>query len=299
MRYLLFLLALLAVGCGGNSPTGPSPSPAPMPAPAPSPAPAPAPPPPASWNGIVTDTATGAPLAGFTALLNGSRVTISASAYVTRETAANSSRVDLFPEAGFSLPFYRQLARAALDGRMETLQVLPQAPAFYLEVEGAKGFSSATARRLEAVARRIVPQLTGGRFQVVRWETGPTARSPQLGWIMIERRDSTPERCASALVGALAGSIWLGSGDEGCWIEENFAHELGHAFGFYHVDRLGSMMLPIPEGPALDAPSEIEMRHMALAYARPRGNRDVDIDPIPSSQLSSRTGVSLPPIRVP
>jgi hypothetical protein len=217
-------------------------------------------------------------VAGFAALLSGSRVTISAPGYVTRETNASATRVDLFPEADFSLAFYRQLTRGALSGNMYDLTVLPDAPSFYVETEGPRGFSTDTVIRMEAQARRLVPMITGGRFQVGRWETGPTPRSPQPGWIVIEKMDE-PGICGSALIGALAGSIRLVGNAPGCWMAENLAHELGHAFGFFHVDRPGSMMLSRPEGPSLDAPTEMEQRHMALAYARPRGNRDIDIDP--------------------
>jgi hypothetical protein len=105
----------------------------------------------------VTDTVTGGPVAGFTALVNGARVTVSAPAHVTRETTAAASRVDVFPEAGFDLTFYRELTRGAVqEGRFSPLRVLPAAPAFYMETEGTKGFSSGTAARLEAIARRIV-----------------------------------------------------------------------------------------------------------------------------------------------
>jgi hypothetical protein len=280
-RPWIVLGALLAAGCGGNSPVGPSaastvntestPAPAPVPTPSPSTSP--------TFSGTVTDTVTGGLVPEFTAVINGGRVTVSAPGYVTRETSASAARVDLFPEAGFSLPFYRQLARAALSDLMEPLFVLPAAPAFYMEVDGAKGFSIATAGRLETVARRVVPQLTGGRFQVTRWETGPVPRTPQPGWIVIEREDFEGVTCGRALIGAVAGRIRLDANQK-CQIEAIFAHELGHAFGFNHVDRYGALMYPTLDGKlTADAPIDLERHHMALAYARPRGNRDIDVDP--------------------
>lgn len=33
------------------------------------------------------------------------------------------------------------------------------------------------------------------------------------------------------------------------------------------------------EGGATDAPTDLERHHAALAYARARGNRDIDVDP--------------------
>jgi len=224
---------------------------------------------------------------------------VSLAGYVTRHAwiTTASSPVDLIPEAGFDLPFYRQLARDDFDriqGRLQPLWVLSQAPSFYMETEGAKGFSRATAARLELVARRVVPALTGGRFQVVRWETGPAPRPPQPGWIMIERNDNIggPDVppgfvvCGRAAVGAPAGQVWL-HGDQVCRIEPVFAHELGHALGFFHVSRRGAMMFPyeIAADSAADAPIDAERSAAAIAYARPRGSRDIDVDPTPATPL--------------
>lgn len=282
MTLAWLILAVLAIGCG-SSPTSPTPQPTPIPSPSPSPTPAPAPTPTPtpSFTGTVTDTVTGATVSGYTATLNGSRVTVSAPGYLTRETR-NGASVDLIPERGFDLGFYRQFARDDFGrdrGGNEPLWVLQQSPSFYMEVEGAKGLSAAVAVRLEAVARRIVPLMTGGRLQVARWETGPSPRAPQDGWIMVERRDENGV-CGRALIGNVAGQIWLDGNGQGCSFESVFAHEIGHALGFFHVDRSGAMMFPQQRNSNLaDSPSDIERAHAAIAYARPRGNRDVDVDP--------------------
>lgn len=285
----LMLGLLGGAGCGdgstpGASPVGPSSDPPPAQTPPPPPVPSTV-----TVNGMLTDTVSGALLAQFTQTVDRlpARVTLSHPGYVTRETwltAADGPRVDLFPERGFDLAFYRQLVRDDLDkhpGAPFPLYVLPSAPLFFIEVDGAKGFSRQLAARLEAVARRVVPQLTGGRFQVTRWETGPTPRPRQQGWVVIERKDATGA-CGSAYIGALDGYIELGIGTGCDSIESVLAHELGHAFGFFHVSRPGSMMFPQEHhSSATDAPTDIERHHMALAYARRRGNRDIDVDPAP------------------
>ncbi len=220
-------------------------------------------------------------------------MSVSAPGYITRETVVRTTTptVDLFPERGFDLAFYRQLVRDDFQknrGFLEPSWVLEQAPSFYLEVEGANGVSAQVGQRLEAVARRTVPALTGGKFQVTRWETGPTPRAPQAGWIVIERMDLGPQYCGQATIGDPAGQIWLHS-DNVCNLEATFAHEIGHTLGFFHVNMQGSLMYPqIRRSNIADAPTERERDHAAFAYKRPRGSRDIDVDPQTSGLLTAR-----------
>ncbi|MEQ1760501.1 MAG: hypothetical protein ABL986_19490, partial [Vicinamibacterales bacterium] len=182
------------------------------------------------------------------------QVDVSAPDHVTRTTwvTTTTPRIDLFPLRGFDLDFYRQLARDGLGwspGPLDSLSVLTQAPSFFVETEGPKGFPRALVDRFERVARQLVPELSGGRFQVTRWETGPAPRPRQTGWIVIERRVENAA-CGRAFVGEPAGQIWM-SDHPGCRVESVFAHDLG----------------------------EIERHHMRLANARQRGNTDIDVDP--------------------
>lgn len=255
-------------------------------------------------SGPITDTLTGAVVGRLDREVERLPMLLSVSApgYVTRQAwiTTATSGVDLIPEGQFDLGFYRQLARddfARNQGRLQPLWVLRQAPSFYMEVEGAKGFSRSVAMRLEAVARRIVPAMTGGRLNVMRWETGPTPRTPEAGWIMIERNDdlagpNVPPGyvvCGLARVGAEAG--WIGiHGDQVCRIEPVLAHEIGHALGFFHVSRRGAMMYPyeVAEDSAADAPIDEERLAAAIAYARPRGNRDIDADPAIGASMAAQ-----------
>jgi hypothetical protein len=275
-------LALVVVACGGSSRATVAPNPL-----APTPGPSGI-----AIAGTITDTITGATIGSFTqtAASLPIRVTVSAAGYVTRDTMVRSATptVDLFPERGFDLAFYRQFLRNDFqrgNDPMQPLWVLNEAPSFYLEVEGVKGVSAQVAQRLQEVARRTVPALTGGRFQVSRWETGPTARAPQAGWIVIERADLGPNVCGRARVGAVDGQIWLHS-DNVCNLEGVLAHEIGHALGFFHVNVQGSLMYPQARLSNInDAPTERERDHASLAYRRPRGSTDIDIDPQTASGL--------------
>jgi len=235
----------------------------------------------------MSDTISGASIGTFTQVVASlpARISVSAPDYVTREAwvTTTTPRVDLFPQRGFDLAFYRQLLRNDLErggGALTSLQVLQQAPSFFVETEGANGFPRALVARLEQLARVLVPQLSGGRFQVTRWETGETPRSRQAGWVVIQRLEES-NVCGRSFVGSSAGQIRM-SDHPGCRLDSTFAHELGHAFGFWHVDRPGTMMFPRAEAAdesTTDAPNDIERYHMRLAYTRARGNTDVDADP--------------------
>ena len=256
--YAVVLCACL-IGCGSDrSPVGPSPLPAP-----------------ATFTGSVTDTVTGAPVAGFTALVAGSRLTVSAPGYVTRETRASAPSVDIIPEVGFDLEFYRQLARGAMEGQMHGLKVLWQSPNIYLQTDG---LSPSNVAALEQAARAVVPAMTGGRFQVQVWETGQGRRQPLPGWIAVAIVNNDSEACGRGLAG---GSVMLNISAH-CQFQGYavypgvLAHEIGHVLGFEHVDRPGSMMR---SGYESAQPTDLERRHASIAYHRPRGNNDIDVDP--------------------
>jgi hypothetical protein len=69
---------------------------------------------------------------------------------------------------------------------------------FYIETEGPKGFPRPTAELLEKLARTLVPILSGGKFQLTRWETGPMPRTPEPGWIMIDTRAPAATRTSTS-----------------------------------------------------------------------------------------------------
>ena len=282
MRYLLTLpLALFMVACGSSpsSPSGPSSQSSG----------------PVTVSGTLTDTATGQPIGSFSQTVNDlpAQVTLEHPGYVTRQTWLESAapRVDLFPEAGFDLGLYRQLARGELEGgSLLPLRVLTQAPAFYLQTAG---LSAANVAALEAAARAATPAFTGGQFQVTTWETGAEARTPRAGWISAEQTTDPAATCGLALIGASAGRITLstlaGCGDGTHTSAPGvFVHEIGHALGFFHVASPGAIMLPlVSRGSTL--PSDRERQHAAFAYARLPGNTDIDSDP--RRPVSAQTAV--------
>ena len=291
MRFAVVPVTLLLVGCG-STPTAPTHAPA-----APTPAPAQTPTR-IAVTGTITSTVSGQAVGAFAQDVDRlpAQVTVSLSGFVTRQTWVRSASptVDLFPETGFDLGFYRQFARNGLEspGSLSALRVLSQAPAIYLQTAG---LSAATVATLEAITRDVVPAFTGGRLSVTQWVTGNETRPEQNGWVVIELiQEENGKACGRALVGTASGHIWLNTAPRCHWDGHNvdpgtLAHELGHTLGFRHVTINGALMRSDANRTfRAMTPTMVERDHAALAYARQAGNTDVDVDPLTPSQFSTR-----------
>ena len=107
---LLLLLPFLAACSKGSTPISPSPQPAPAPS-------APVTPAPLTVTATLTNTVTGAVIGSSAQTVTSlpAQLTIAQAGYVTRQTwvSGTEPRIDLFPEAGFDLGFFRAFARDA------------------------------------------------------------------------------------------------------------------------------------------------------------------------------------------
>lgn len=150
MRALACLSILLLSACGGaSSPTtGPSPLPSRV-----------------TVSGTITATISGAKVGTFSLEVDRlpTLIPVSAEGFVTRQAWVTSAQptVDLIPEAGFDLGFYRQFARGSLDGPIQPIRRLTSSPSMYLQTAG---LSPATVAAYEQAARVTIPAMTGGQL---------------------------------------------------------------------------------------------------------------------------------------
>jgi Carboxypeptidase regulatory-like domain len=240
MRKLVLVVTLsLLNGCGGGDKAPSSPSPAPV---------APTPRPQASWTlaGQVTDTISGAPVAGAIVSFDGQSptttgadgrwelsgsgvlsttqaVSIAASGYLPRETSVRwqgSGRqdvpLDVIPNASpFSLDFYRQLVRNSFEdpGKLRTLARWTGAPNFYVNTFNPKTGQPLDASEVALVVQSIrdaVPQITGGRFGAGAIETGVGSRAQRPGYIDVTfTYEPKANYCGRSFVGLNPGSITI------------------------------------------------------------------------------------------
>lgn len=185
----------------------------------------------------------------------------------------------------FSLAFYRMFVRDGYEepSALRPLQRQSGPPRIYLRTvdDAGAAIDRLTLDQTAAAIERTTGQLTGA-FGIAGLERGTDTRENIAGWITIKWMSKTlaenPRACGRAPVG-------------GTWIEffpraancrcsggpavslRVIKHELGHSLGFWHTDSRSDLMFA--QSTTCDQePSEREVFHARVAYARPIGSFD-------------------------
>jgi matrixin len=213
-------------------------------------------------------------------------------------TTSRDVAIDAISTTGFDLAFYRQLVRNTFDqpGVMQPLRRWTQPPLIYMKTveEGGRAIDP---RSLDIAAGIIINSTsawTGGRFGVAGLEQGTADRIGVAGWLTVRwsarPADAPPNRCGLADIAVSGGRIDLYT-DLNCRCGGSLtapsiiAHELGHAMGFWHTDSPNDIMTPT-QTRCTSEPSARERAAAAIAYARPIGNIDPDVDPASAVTLA-------------
>lgn len=199
---------------------------------------------------------------------------------------------------GFSLDYYRQLARNGWEQRgwLQPIRRWTQAPRVYLRtVFGNRPVDDSTLAMVADTIQQAVNDWSGGTLGVAQLERGTGTREGQAGWITVLWTEELGNAfCGDALVAADPGLIRLHPRLAGCrcagepgqvsrWV---VFHEVGHAMGFWHTSHTDDVMYNTFNA-CNGGLSERERQHAAIVYKRPNGNTDPDVDPLSIAALGA------------
>lgn len=311
MRRAFVLAALLAAGCGSSS-TSPTPI---VPTPAPTLA---------TITGHVTATNGGQPLAGLTAALGTHTAMTDGAGTFSAQTTPASAMTLLLTGAGivprsvsvavsssrdvsvnaialggsFDLNFYRAFVRNGLaqPSNLQPLRRWTHAPNLYIRTVDETGAAvGSSTTEVATIMGETIATWTSGAFGFVSISSGTETRIGQAGWITVQwvaAPSVASTVCGFSDVGQEGGSIVFYHKDQRCMCDghavapRTIRHELGHAMGFYHTDASTDLMYGGGFAVCNAFPSARELAHAAIAYARPVGNLDPDIDPFSAVNLA-------------
>lgn len=250
-----------------------------------------------------TQTSVTSPAGSFAFAVSGTtgaiaRMTLSAPTIVERSlfvstAASRDITVDAIVHGdGFDLDYYRRLVRRTFEEPQApyALRRWTRAPRVYLKTVDEQGrpIDTETLRQTEIAIGDEAEAWTGGRFGVRDIVRGVETREGNPEWITVKwPATAVADYCGRAQVGTPGGWIELNYLNPLCDCQGSrispgiVRHEMGHAMGFFHTGEPGDLLLAtMPYGVWCNGrPSPRERFHAAIAYSRPVGNLDPDIDP--------------------
>lgn len=188
--------------------------------------------------------------------------------------------VDALTAGGFEPAFFRAFLQNAYEApdRLEPIRMLRGPLRVYVQTRDNRGapVDAATLQMTEQTLIEMAPIWSGGRFGVAAIARGAETREKVPGWITVKWSSDPPAGgCGRSTVGIDGGFIELDvSGVCSCGLATAVyprlvRHELGHAMGYYHTDRITDVMYgrPISFSECDTLPSERERSHARIAYS--------------------------------
>ncbi|MBD3307111.1 hypothetical protein GF339_11855 [candidate division KSB3 bacterium] len=220
--------------------------------------------------------------------------------------------------SNFHLGFYRELARGnhPQEGDLYPTHRWVTNPTFFINTNSSAALDGVidqdTINTVRNVLNEVVPIFTGGFHSSVRIETRNFATLESFANVpansfIISFDDSLvdigaygitftePDFISPATSTINKTVLFLLDNDRFyknptdqnlITFEEIIAHEAGHGHGFRHTSLLPSVMVKVGEFGGVY--STFDRLHMAIMYARPGGNTDIDNDPIPEAKMIGR-----------
>lgn len=194
-------------------------------------------------------------------------------------------------QSDFDLAYYRRLVRDDFSspGTLRSLRRWTQAPRVYVRTVDESGapVDAKTIETAMAALQDDASAWTGGRFGLASIERGVSTREGVSGWLTVKWSGPPVDTsfCGRAQIATSGGWIELNHLLASCACGDSriaaktVRHELGHAMGFYHSGDERDVMWHVSSCDNR-RPSARERLHAAVAYSRPIGNMDPDIDPI-------------------
>jgi hypothetical protein len=194
---------------------------------------------------------------------------------------AAASTMSLALSEAFDSAFYKAFVQNAYEspGRLEPVRRLPGPVRIYLRTADDTG-RAIDAVTLNSTERAIVASVgiwSGDQFGVSEVARGTGTREKVAGWLTIKWSSvANANSCGRSTVGVDGGYIEFNDlSDCSCGMPSRIyprlvRHELGHAMGYYHTDRVSDVMYGraiTPDGCDLQ-PSERERRYAKYLYSQ-------------------------------